>query len=65
MVHDHTKALAMFEQQHDAKLGDAALQSFINDEIPVLRRHLNKAKDIQKQLSSDTKTRPSGTPATR
>ncbi len=58
MIDDHQKAVTMFERQQTAKLGDSDLQDFIEDQVAVLRKHLNKARDIQKDLKED-----SGAPA--
>jgi putative membrane protein len=63
MVDDHQKAVSLFERQHDAKLGDSELQSFISDQQGTLKKHLNKAKDIQKDLEKETDKDTSRTPA--
>jgi len=67
MVDNHQKAVSLFERQHDAKLGDSELQSFISDQLGTLKKHLNKARDIQKDLQkeSDKDTSKTSTPSTR
>lgn len=70
MVDNHQKAIAMFERQKNAKVGDSDLQDFVGGQIPVLKKHLNKAEDIQKKLNSsdtkpDTSRTPSSTPSSR
>jgi len=55
-VQDHQKAVDMFEQQRDAKSADSELQSYINNTLPTLQRHLTKAQSIQRTLSSSDTT---------
>lgn len=64
MIDDHQKAVTMFERQQAAKLGDSDLQDFIEDQVPVLRKHLNKARDIQKDLKEDSSA-PAGSAPSR
>jgi putative membrane protein len=63
MVENHRKGVSLFEQQEKAKLGDAELQGFIRNTLPVLRRHLTMGVDLQKQLSGDAKAAPGRSPA--
>jgi predicted outer membrane protein len=55
MVENHQKGVSLFQRQDQAKLGDAELQSFIDSQLPVLRRHLTRAQAIQKQLGGATR----------
>jgi putative membrane protein len=65
MVDNHKKGVSLFEQQDKAKLGDAELQAFIRDTLPVLRRHLTMATDLQKELSGEAKPAPGRSPAAK
>lgn len=50
MVQDHEKAISMFEQElKDTQ--DTALRSYINSTLPVLRKHLTEARNIERNLN--------------
>jgi hypothetical protein len=55
-IHDSSGACA-------CKLGDSDLQDFIEDQVPVLRKHLNKARDIQKDLKEDSSSPQGSAPS--
>ena len=72
MVDDHQKAAAMLARQKSAKAGDSDLQGIVNDQLSMVKKHLNKAEDIQKDLQknlnstdskSDSKSEKSRTPS--
>jgi putative membrane protein len=65
MVDNHRKGVSLFEEQDKAKLGDAELQSFIRDTLPVLRRHLAMGLDLQKELGGEARPAPGRSPANK
>ena len=50
MIDDHRKDIAEFEKQQSTATGE--LKAFIDKTLPVLREHLQKAEDLQRQLGS-------------
>ena len=62
VVEHHQQAILLFERQAQAKLGDGELQAYIGVQLPVLRRHLAKAIDLQKDLTGTNtpKSKPVG-----
>jgi putative membrane protein len=52
MIEDHEKAVALFEQERDAKAVHPELQAFVNSNLPVLRSHLARAREIQKTVGA-------------
>ncbi len=54
MVQDHQKAISLFEAQKNASNMDSEIRSFVNNTLPVLRRHLTRAVSIEKSLGSTT-----------
>jgi putative membrane protein len=58
MVEDHEKAVALFEQERDAKAVHPQIQAFVNESLPVLRSHLAKAKELQKTVGTSTSPGP-------
>ncbi len=54
MVRDHNKDIAEF--QNEASNGqNQDLKSFANDTLPTLREHLQKARDMRRQISQSTR----------
>jgi putative membrane protein len=50
MEQDHEKAISMFEQAlKDTQ--DPDLRNYINSTLPVLRKHLTEARDIERNLN--------------
>jgi putative membrane protein len=50
MIQDHEKAISMFEQAlKDTQ--DPAMRTYINSTLPVLRKHLNEARNIDRSLN--------------
>jgi putative membrane protein len=50
MVQDHEKAVSMFEQAlKDTKNPD--IRNYINSTLPVLRKHLTEARDLDRNLN--------------
>lgn len=49
MVHDHESAIRDFEQASN-DVGDSAVRTFIQHTLPLLRKHLESARAIQKSL---------------
>lgn len=57
MISDHKKDVNKFEKMvNDCK--DPALKDFINESLPMLRKHLDSAKAIDKLYSVGTETAP-------
>jgi len=49
MIRDHEKAVADF-QNKSTTVKNSDLRAFIKDQLPVLAKHLNKAKEIRTKL---------------
>jgi putative membrane protein len=54
MVQNHEKGVALFEKQKEGKGMDSEIQAFVNNTLPVLRRHLSPAESIEKTVGSAT-----------
>ena len=54
MVKDHEKDVKEFQKAAD-KSDDADLKAWAGKTLPTLQTHLDKAKEIDKNLSSDKK----------
>jgi putative membrane protein len=54
MVVDHEKAIALFEKQKAAKDADSEIRGFINNTIPLLRAHLDRAEALEKTMGTAT-----------
>ncbi len=52
LVQDHRKAVALFEAQQQAKDMDSEILGFINNTLPVLRKHLSMAEALEKTIPS-------------
>jgi putative membrane protein len=50
MVQDHEKAISMFEQALK-NTQDPEVRNFINSTLPVLRKHLTEAQDLERKLN--------------
>ncbi len=50
MIDDHQKDIAEFEREQENATGD--LKEFIDKTLPVMREHLQKAEDLQKNLKT-------------
>src|SRR5580658_266152 len=50
MAQDHEKAISMFEQELMVTQ-DPAMRNYINSTLPVLRKHLNEARNIERNLN--------------
>jgi putative membrane protein len=48
MVNDHEKAVAKFSKEQDAAQ-DAAIKKYAKDVLPVLEKHLTRARELQSQ----------------
>jgi putative membrane protein len=54
MVDDHKEDLEKFEKQAE-KGKDADLKKFASEHVPVLRKHLELAQQIEKKISGESK----------
>jgi putative membrane protein len=52
MIDKHRQGIATFEQQQTTATGE--LKSFIDKTLPVMRAHLQRAEELQKQLGNTT-----------
>ena len=50
MVQDHEKVISMFEQELMVTQ-DPAMRNYINSTLPVLRKHLNEARNTERNLN--------------
>ena len=50
MVQDHEKAISMFEQELMVTQ-DPAMRNYIDSTLPVLRKHLNEARNTERNLN--------------
>jgi predicted outer membrane protein len=50
VAEDHHRRIALLEQHAGTKAGDGELRSWIGVQLPILRRHLAKAQDLQKGM---------------
>jgi len=51
MVKDHEKAISKFQQQ-EAKSQDDSLHKYVEQVLPMLQKHLDKAREMQAKLNS-------------
>jgi putative membrane protein len=50
MVDDHQKAISLYERANIENFSDSDLKKFASDQLPELRTHLERARELQKQM---------------
>jgi putative membrane protein len=53
-IADHEKAIALFEHARAEAAGDPDLELYIGETIPVMRAHLEMARDLRNHLSTSS-----------
>ncbi|MGA2408779.1 MAG: DUF4142 domain-containing protein [Candidatus Binataceae bacterium] len=57
-ITDHEKAIALFEHARSEFTGDPDMELYIGQTIPVMKAHLEMAKDLQRNLTKSSPQNP-------
>lgn len=57
-IADHEKAISLFEHARAAATGDPDMELYIGETIPVMKAHLEMAKDLEEHMGSSSPENP-------